>query len=381
MKALGLLLSGLTLVNFLSNTLHADTDSLGPASGLIEKGTYGPWQHDPTAPPPKHAYSPFDPRFQKPEVRPLVEGVDYDKEKLVIKFKPDSRPNRGAFAPAGAYRGGQAFAQLGIKNLKPVFPESAEEWAGKPGSDGRPYPDLTLWFTADWNKLAIEQSTLDVQPPEQPASNQAFQPRNLPSSTSDPLYDQSWHLDAIGVQEGWQYLEDQGLPPGGSRDIVVAVIDTGVDYNHPDLVANMWINSGEIPNNGQDDDNNGFVDDIHGVAVVSDSRFENGDPNDDHGHGTHVAGIIAMQANNGIGGTGVAYNAQIMAIKAAQYSGLLSATDVSQAIYYAVEKGADVINMSFGGYNNSQIEEDALAVAFGQAVLVAAAGNDGIPNE
>ena len=87
-----------------------------------------------------------------------------------------------------------------------------------------------------------------------------------------------------------------------------------------------------------------------------------------------------MQANNGIGGTGVAYNAQIMAIKAAQYSGLLSATDVSQAIYYAVEKGADVIITSFGGYNNSQIEEDALAVAFGQAVLVAAAGNDGLPN-
>jgi len=67
--------------------LEADTDSLGPASGLIEKGTYGPWQHDPTAPPPKHAYSPFDPRFQKPEERPLVEGVDYDKEQLVIKVQ------------------------------------------------------------------------------------------------------------------------------------------------------------------------------------------------------------------------------------------------------------------------------------------------------
>ena len=101
---------------------------------------------------------------------------------------------------------------------------------------------------------------------------------------------------------------------------------------------------------------------------------------DDHGHGTHVAGIIAAQADNGIGGVGVAYNAQIMAIKAAQYSGVLATSDIAEAIYYAVEKGADVINMSFGGYARSQVEEDALAVAFGQAVLVAAAGNDSRSN-
>ena len=90
-----------------------------------------------------------------------------------------------------------------------------------------------------------------------------------------------------------------------------------------------------------------------------------------------MAGIIAAQADNGIGGVGVAYNVQIMAIKAAQYSGVLAASDIAEAIYYAVEKGADVINMSFGGYARSSVEEDALAVAFGQAVLVAAAGNDG----
>ena len=101
---------------------------------------------------------------------------------------------------------------------------------------------------------------------------------------------------------------------------------------------------------------------------------------DDHGHGTHVAGIIAAQAGNGIGGVGVAYNVQIMAIKAAQYSGVLAASDIAEGIYYAVAQGADVINMSFGGYARSQVEEDALAVAFGQAVLVAAAGNDGKVN-
>ena len=102
---------------------------------------------------------------------------------------------------------------------------------------------------------------------------------------------------------------------------------------------------------------------------------------DDHGHGTHVAGIIAAQADNDIGGVGVAYNVQIMPIKAAQYSGVLTASDIAAAINYAVEKGADVLNMSFGGYSRSQVEEDALAVAYGHAVLVAAAGNDSYFND
>ena len=164
-----------------------------------------------------------------------------------------------------------------------------------------------------------------------------------------------------------------------SRDIVVAVIDTGVDYNHEDLAANMWTNSREIPGNDIDDDGNGYVDDVHGIDATNPEQA--GNPMDDHGHGTHVAGIIAAQGDNGVGGMGVAYNVQIMALKAAQYSGVLASTDIAEAIYYATAQGADIINMSFGGYSRSSVEEDALAVAFGQAVLVAAAGNDGKPNQ
>ncbi len=167
-------------------------------------------------------------------------------------------------------------------------------------------------------------------------------------------------------------------PLEANESITVAVIDTGVDYNHPDLAANMWVNTQEIPDNGVDDDNNGFVDDIHGAAVVSESFSHSGDPDDDHGHGTHVAGIIASTGANGVGGVGVAFNSKIMAIKAAQYSGVLTTADIAEGIYYAVDNGADVINMSFGGYGRSQVEEDALALAYSQAVLVAAAGNDGL---
>jgi hypothetical protein len=200
--------------------------------------------------------------------------------------------------------------------------------------------------------------------------------QGLVSTPTDPLYGQQWHLSAAHAPEAWQWLADNGLPPGGSHDIVVAVIDTGVDLNHPDLAANLWTNNREVPDNGVDDDGNGYVDDVHGADVIVNS----GNPMDDHGHGTHVAGIIAAQANNGIGGVGVAYNVQLMAVKAAQYSGVLASSDIAEAIYYAVAQRADVINMSFGGYARSQVEEDALAVAFGQAVLVAAAGNDGKVN-
>ena len=201
------------------------------------------------------------------------------------------------------------------------------------------------------------------------------------SDLNDPKMADQWHLDAAKVKEAWDYLESNSLPAGGDESIVVAVIDTGVDYNHPDLSANMWVNTQEIAGNGVDDDNNGFVDDIHGVAVVSESFSHSGDPDDDHGHGTHVAGIIASTGGNGVGGVGVAYNSKIMAIKAAQYSGVLTTADIAEGIYYAVDNGADVINMSFGGYGRSLVEEDALAVAYSQAVLIAAAGNNGLPNQ
>ena len=203
----------------------------------------------------------------------------------------------------------------------------------------------------------------------------------LVSELDDPKMGDQWHLDAARVKEAWAYLEENDLPAGGSESIVVAVIDTGVDYNHPDLAANMWVNTQEIPGNGVDDDNNGFVDDIHGVSVVSESFSHSGDPDDDHGHGTHVAGIIASTGANGVGGVGVAFNSKIMAIKAAQYSGVLTTADIAEGIIYAVDNGADVINMSFGGYGRSQVEQDALAIAYSQAVLVAAAGNDGKPNQ
>lgn len=181
-----------------------------------------------------------------------------------------------------------------------------------------------------------------------------------------------WSYTDLSITGIWNSLTQNTAPGAG---VVVAVIDTGVDYNHVDLKKNMWVNSGEIAENGVDDDGNGYVDDIHGINLIDPAR--QGDPMDDQGHGTHVAGIIGMTAGNG-GGVGIAYGSKIMAIKAGQASGAFASTDIAKAVQYAAANGADVINMSFGGTGRSNLVEAALEDAFGSCVLVAAAGNDGL---
>lgn len=177
-------------------------------------------------------------------------------------------------------------------------------------------------------------------------------------------------------QYWWSTKLSQEINPGDGT--IVAVIDTGVDYTHEDLAANMWVNTAELEGQaGVDDDGDGYIDDIYGVNVLA-SGAQAGDPMDDNGHGTHVAGIIAM-SSNGQGGVGLAWGSKIMAIKAGQSTGTFTSQDIAKAIDYACMKGADVINMSFGGTEKSYLVEQALAKAFSSCVLVASAGNDALP--
>ncbi len=180
------------------------------------------------------------------------------------------------------------------------------------------------------------------------------------------------HFDNMEISQVWKNLKANSVHPG--EGTVVAVIDTGVDYNHKDLKDNMWVNKGEIPGNGIDDDGNGYVDDVYGINLIDNSN----NPMDDNGHGTHVAGIVAMSPGNG-GGVGIAYASKIMSIKAGQSNGSFASTDIAKAVKYAADNGADVINMSFGGTGKSYLVETALQDAFSSCVLVAAAGNDGLP--
>ena len=189
---------------------------------------------------------------------------------------------------------------------------------------------------------------------------------------NNPNYDDQVNLGLSNIPNGWTH---NGKAPGGSPDVVVAVIDTGVDYNHIDLRNNIWINTAEIPDNGKDDDGNGYIDDVYGWNCVG----NNNNPMDDNGHGTHVAGIIAAE-NNKVGGIGVAYNCKVMVLKAGNSSGYFNSSDIAEAIQYAYMNGASVINMSFGASFISIAVEEALENAYNTCVLVAAAGNDGACN-
>lgn len=199
--------------------------------------------------------------------------------------------------------------------------------------------------------------------------------------SSDPRGDRLWGMHNTG-QTGGTEDADIDLPEAWEisrgAGVVVAVLDTGVDYTHEDLAANMWVNDGEIAGNGIDDDGNGFVDDIYGY----DFAYNDGDPMDGNGHGTHVAGTIAAVADNGIGVAGVAPEAQIMALKFLDDNGSGSFFDAIQALDYAVAMGADVSNNSWGSSRYSTALSNAISLAGAEGhTFVAAAGNNSVSNE
>lgn len=192
-------------------------------------------------------------------------------------------------------------------------------------------------------------------------------------SFNDPSVSQQWYLDAINMKSAWDDLTKMGY--NSPQPIIVAVIDTGIDINHPDIRNNLWVNPNESFN-GQDSDGNGYVDDVYGINTVS----INQPITDNVGHGTHVAGIIAATANNNIGIVGVAYQVKIMAIKAADQEGLLPSSAVIEGVNYALAYGASVINMSFGSDVNVSALYDVLLAASYRVTLVSAAGNAGLSN-
>jgi subtilisin family serine protease len=177
--------------------------------------------------------------------------------------------------------------------------------------------------------------------------------------------DDLWGLKIINMESAWNGYTGKG--------VTVAVIDTGIDYEHEDIAANMWKNPGEVDADGKDNDGNGYIDDIHGYDFYNlDSS-----PKDDSGHGTHVAGTIAATGNNEIGIVGVAYDARVMALKCFNKYGTGRTSAIANAITYAVDKGADIINNSWGGPGTSALIKDVINYAQSVgSIVVCSAGND-----
>ncbi|MGH8028819.1 MAG: S8 family serine peptidase [Arenimonas sp.] len=235
-------------------------------------------------------------------------------------------------------------------------------------------------------------------------------PRVSPATftPNDPSFASQWGLIFVNADDAWSITQ-------GSAATVIAIIDTGIDLDHPDLASKIWINPFEaagdsnadgcpgrcgidddgdglidednaVLQQGQpgfnaayiaDDDENGYIDDFKGWNWIGTGQGQdNNDPQDDQGHGTHVAGIAAAATSNGIGIAGACPDCTLMPLKAFGAAGTASTTDIVKAVDYAWRNGAAVINMSFGSYADSAILNSALGLAFSRATLVAAAGND-----
>jgi len=189
--------------------------------------------------------------------------------------------------------------------------------------------------------------------------------RRASATPDDPQFYQQWALQRISAPAAWDIQTGKG-------NVVVAVVDSGIDFYHPELAGRVWSNSGEIPANGIDDDRNGYVDDYRGY------NFANGNasPYDDRGHGTFVSGLIGAAGNNADGIAGICWNVRIMPIKAIDSDGYLYGIDAIMSYDYARTKGAKILNASFGGPFFSQSEYNAIARLRTAGVLfVAAAGN------
>lgn len=200
---------------------------------------------------------------------------------------------------------------------------------------------------------------------------------------TDPMYIQTWGLANTGQPDPKNQVGVAGIDINaekaweiqtGTREKIIAVIDTGIDYNHPDLVDNMWKNEIEAAGkSGVDDDNNGVVDDIYGYNAINGS----GNPRDDQGHGSHCAGTIGARANNGIGVAGVNWNVRMMAVKFLDASGSGTLADAIKAIDYATKMGAHVLSNSWGGGGFSQTLFDSIQRSNDAgAIFIAAAGNE-----
>ncbi len=273
----------------------------------------------------------------------------YKTGELLVKFNPDVGDEARAALHA-------RIGSVMIRRLKISGLERVKLRAGLDEDDAiRLYRDSGLVETAGKNHLRYPLAT-----------------------PNDPYFSSQWGMKKIGMENVWNITT-------GSRDVIIAVIDSGVDYNHPDLQGNIWINAAE--QNGQpdrDDDGNGYTDDIYGWDFAG---YDDGnpatydgdsDPMDSYGHGTHVAGIIGATGNNGVGVTGLNWTVRIMSLKVMEDSSSgFTESAIIEAIDYAMANGAQVVNCSFGGTENSLNEYDAYdRLRAAGTIASIAAGND-----
>ncbi|MCG9128146.1 S8 family serine peptidase [Candidatus Poribacteria bacterium] len=292
----------------------------------------------------------------------------FSPQELILRFKPNT-----PFSQVESFT-----KKIGVTSYSKVF---------SPNTPAGQHPLLEdfylLRFSKSINLQRKLQSCVDNQLVDNVEMNYLKQ-YCYDVEVSDPSYSKQWNLSAINIPEAWKIEQ-------GRKTVTVAVVDSGIIMNHPDLKNQLWNNSDEIPLNGIDDDQNGYVDDLNGwdfsdaptLPGQGDWINRDNSPDDETGHGTHVSGIIAAETDNDLGIAGIAPNCKIMTLRAGFRIGLgsfLQNDDVAAAIVYAADNGANVINLSLGDTVNAFLISAAVEYAFNRGcVLVAAAGNSPEP--
>lgn len=312
----------------------------------------------------------------------------YREGEVLVKFKDRSdvvqTPTRGADA-GGA---GGVLSALGATELEPLMPLTGEVQSPKTtrAISGKAISeiDLSALYRVRFDAAKIASVQAAIESIKSLDEVEFAEPNYIVYTLADegtsitdcdhykaePLYNEQWGHGQLKLPFLWKQ------PKLSDKRPVIAILDTGVDITHPDLVDNIWTNTLEAEGEEEaDDDANGFADDLHGWDFVN----QTGRIGDWNGHGTHCAGIAAAVGKNGIGIAGANPDALIMPITVMQSDGTGDVATIIKGIDYAVANGADVLSMSFGGYSYSMAEEQALAKAYQKAVLVAAAGNDCTP--
>ena len=324
-----------------------------------------------------------------------IPSADSAPKRLIVKLKsvaPTQLSKYSAGIAVAKDELDRVNVELGVIRSQPFLPQAAD----RSTSFGE-VRILTFDEKADISSIQSHYEKLSFVEYAEPDYQM-----ELFTSPNDPLYSKQWNLRNVG-QSYWKVLRlpgdyndvlvaDSGVTgadiaadavftnPPARTETIIAIIDTGIDFRHPDLVGQIWTNTQEIPGNGLDDDHNGYVDDIQGWDFSANDAalipiLEDNDPTDRHGHGTHVAGIIAAAIGNGVGIVGIASHCRIMPLKIYP---MMLASMAASAIMYAADNGADVINMSWGAAYASKLIEDALSYAHAKGtVLCASSGNSG----
>ena len=309
----------------------------------------------------------------------------YRPGQVIVKFKTSSSVDIKASDNALSRSSSvsevdKAFKEIGVKQVAELMPLTggrtfqavARAFNGQP-VEARP---MEKAFVLTLNESGAADVPEAVERLRQVADVEYAEPNYLvyalgseTDTPDDPYYSLQYGIDAINLPALWKQ------PIIAKEGPVIAILDTGVDITHPDLADNIWTNTAETDGaSSYDDDRNGYVDDLHGWDFVN----QTGDIHDYNGHGTHCAGIAAACGFNGKGIVGANPDARIMPLTVLQSNGQGDIATIIKALDYATANGANIISMSLGSYSTSMAFEEALGRAYQNAVIIAAAGNDGL---